>query len=255
MAADTLFGTGACRRIDMSFQIKKFIPWNSLRQTIRRIVKMLGKTPLSSDRLRTFQKCLELDLVNVSSPAHPFNTSERTNLELVYDIFGKKELEKAVFERSAILQQYQTTGNLKERFHSLDLLRAHRASERFYQLASPTGLRVIFPYLDSRMVKVALSMDANCRFPSKQTKKVLKDALSKYLPEEFIYREKSAWGVPIFEWLRSGGVLFQFIEKLNKYPFLEGKGSTVKNAQDWFLWNFLTFDLWHKLFIDQTRLT
>jgi asparagine synthase (glutamine-hydrolysing) len=255
MAADTLFGTETLRRIDMSLQIKTLIPWSFLRQMIRRMVKILGKTPLSSDWLRTFQKAMELDLVNVSSPAHPFNTSERTNLELAYDIFGKKKIKEAVFERSIILQQYQTTGSLKELLHSLYLLRGHRASERFYQLASSVGLRVIFPYLDSRMVKVALSMDANCRFRSKQTKRVIKDALSRYLPEEFIHREKSSWGVPIFEWLRGGGVLYELVEKMNEYQFLKGKGSTIKNTQDWFLWNFLTFDLWHKLFIDPAQLS
>ena len=255
MAADTLFGTETCRRIDFSYQINRLIPRIFLRNIMTRMAEVLSKTSLSSNRLKTFHACLKTDLIRSSSSAHPFNTSERTNLTLMFDVFGRRKVTKAMYERRALLKQYQTTGNLKERLHSLYLLTAHSSRERFYQLASCIGLKLIFPYLDSRIVKAALSMDANCRFPFKQTKKVLKDALCRYLPRELVYRQKSAWGVPIFEWLRSGGVLSQLVGKINEYPFLKGKSSMVKITQGWFLWNLLTFDLWYKFFISPSAST
>jgi len=259
MAADTLFGTEDCRHIDIALQINKLTPWKFPRQMMAQIVEIIYKTRLSSDRLKKFHKCLTLDLVNDSSPNHPFNEStahsEGTNLELMFDIFGKRKVTKVMSERRDVLIQYQAIGGLKERLHSLYLLGTHQSCERFYQLAAHAGLKLIFPYLDSRIIKVALSMNANCRFPFMQTKKVLKDALGKYLPKELIFRKKSAWGVPLVEWLRGEGVLGQLVEKINAYPFLGGSTSIVKRTQNRLLWNLLTFDLWHKLFIDRNSLT
>ena len=252
MCADTLFGIGTSRTIDNSYQINKLLPRNSFRQMMTRVVEILRKIRPSSEWLQTLQECLELEIENDSSPTHPFNTSQRINLRLMFDMIGKKEVIKTMCERRTILRRYHVTGTLKERLHSLHLLNGGtEICERFYQLGSWEGLKVLFPFLDSRIIKAALSMNTERRFPFKQTKKVLKNALEKYLPRELVYREKSAWGVPIFEWLGSGGVLFPLVEEINEYPFLKGKTSAVKRTQDWFSWNLLTFDLWHKLFIDR----
>jgi len=251
MAGDTLFGTEEGRHIDIALQINRLVPWNFLRQAIMQIPELIGKTRFSFDRLQTLQGCMELDLVKESSPTHPLNISRRVNLELVSDIFGRSKVTSALSERRALLNQYQSTGSLKERLHSLYILGVHQTCERFYQLTSHSGLKLIFPYLDSRMIRAALSMDANQRFPFMHTKKVLKDALGKYMPNEFLYRKKSAWGVPLYEWLGRGGVLFPLVERVNEYPFLGSRTRVARRIQDWFLWSLLTFDLWHKLFIDQ----
>ena len=251
MCADTLFGTEIGRHIDVSYQIRRLVPWNFIRRIMMRTVEILPKTRLSSDWLQTMQECMELDLKNDSSPTHPFNTSQRANLGLMFDIFGRKKVTEAMYQRRAMLTRYKITGTIKRRVHSLYLLLCTEICERFYQVASCSGLNMIFPYLDSRIVKATLSMNTHYRLPPMQTKKVLKDALGKYLPNELVYRKKSAWGVPLFEWLGTGGVLSQLVEKINEYPFLEGKMNAVKKTQGWFLWNLLTFDLWHKLFIDR----
>jgi len=252
MCADTLFGIETSRTIDNSYQISKLLPRSFFRQMMMRVIEILRKIRPSSEWLQTLQECLELEIENDSSPNHPFNTSQRANLKLMFDLVGKKGVTKTMSQRRTIFRRYQVTGTLKERLHFLHLLNGGTEScERFYQLGAWEGLKVLFPFLDSRIIKAALSMNPEFRFQFKQTKKVLKEALEKYLPKEFIYRKKSAWGVPIFEWLGSGGVLFQLVEEINEYPFLKGKTSVVKGPQDWFLWSLLTFDLWHKLFIDQ----
>jgi asparagine synthase (glutamine-hydrolysing) len=251
MCADTLFGMEIGRHIDISHKIGKLVPWNFSRRMLMQMVEILPKTPLSSNWLQTFQECIELDLENDSSPTHPFNTHQRLNLGLMFDIFGREKVAEAMSQRRAILTRFMITGTLKERVHSLDLVLCTELCERFYQLASCRGLNMIFPYLDSRIVKVTLSMNTDYRLPPMQTKKVLKNALRKYMPNELIDRKKSAWGVPLFEWLGTGGVLSQLVEKINEYPFLEGKMNAVKRTQGWPLWNLLTFDLWHKLFIDR----
>lgn len=256
MCADTLFGTEIGRHIDISYEIGKLVPWTFFRQMMRRIVEILRKTRLSSDRLQTLQKYLELDLENDSSPTHPFNIHQRVNLGLMLGIFGRKKVAEAMSQRRGILTRFEITGTLKERVHSFYLLLCTELCERFYQLASCEGLNMIFPYLDSRIVKATLSMNVKCRFPSRArtTKKVLKDALRKYLPRQLVYRKKSAWGAPLFEWLETGGVLSRLVEKIDEYGSLEGRTSVVKKTPEWVLWNLLTFDLWHKLFIDRLPL-
>jgi hypothetical protein len=51
------------------------------------------------------------------------------------------------------------------------------------------------------------------------------------------------------EWLEDGGILSEFVEDINEYPFLRGKIETLKRKPDWFLWDLVTFDLWYKAFI------
>lgn len=251
MCADTLFGTEFGQHIDISYRIRTLIPSNFLRQMITKIVDIIRKTHLSSDRIQTLKECLELDLENDSSPNHPLNFHQRLNLELMSDIFGREKVAEAMSQRRAILNRYQLNGKLNERVHSLYLLLCTELCERFYQLASFEGLNLIFPYLDSRIVKAALSMNTEYRLTPVQPKKVLKDALRKYLPKNLIYRSKSAWGVPLFEWLGNEGVLFPLVEKVNDYPFLQGKIDEVKETQEWPLWNLLTFDMWYKWFTDR----
>jgi asparagine synthetase B (glutamine-hydrolysing) len=249
MAADVLFGEEVDRRIDISAQIQRILPWKFMRQAMIEGIQILGELHVSSDRLQTLRQCLELELVDESSPTHPFNAGQHEVLQQACHVFGKAAVEKAMLRRRSPLEPYQIAGSLKERLSSLLLLTTQQVCERMYQIASFSGLRLLFPYMDSRMVKAALSMKADCRFSSEQTKKLLKDALEGYLPRELIYRKKSAWGVPMTEWLEDGGILSEFVENINEYPFLRGKIETLKRKPDWFLWNLVTFDLWYKAFM------
>ncbi len=251
MAADVLFGEGVDRRIDISVQIRRILPWKFMRQAMIEGIQILGKLHVSSDRLQTLRQCLELELVDESSPTHPFNVGQHEVLQQACHVFGKAAVEKAMLRRRSPLEPYQIAGSLKERLSSLFLLTTQQVCERMYQIASFSGLRLLFPYMDSRMVKAALSMEADCRFSSEQTKKLLKDALEGYLPRALIYRKKSAWGVPMTEWLEDGGILSEFVENINEYPFLRGKIETLKRKPDWFLWNLVTFDLWDKAFMNE----
>ena len=255
MGADVLFGTGSCQQIDVAHQSAKLIPWSSFRQQISKIIGSIrGKSHLFPDALRTLQKSLELDLKDEFSPFYPLNIhmSHSVSLGLMLNIFGSREVGKAMSLRRGLLKQYQVTGTLKERLHALYLLDNVQICEQFYQLASNAGLNLILPYLDSRIIRTVFSMKAEFRFPFLRTKKVIKDALSMYAPRALVQRRKSGWGLPLLEWSSPGKVLFPLVEKISAYQFLKDKMGAAKKTSGWFLWNLLTFDLWHKIFIERT---
>jgi len=254
MCADVLFGTGSCQQIDMARQFSKLIPWSPFRQQFSRIIGSIHfEVPIFPDSLRKMQKSLELDLKDEFSPSHPLNVPfHSVDLGLMLDIFGSTAVRKAMSLRRGLLNQYQVTGTLKEQLHALYLLKTVGICEQFYQLASSAGLNLIFPYLDSRVLKTVFSMKAEDRFPFLRVKKVIKDALLMYLPRKLVQRRKSGWGLPLFEWLSRDGVLSRLAEQANVYPFLKGRANMVKKNPSWSLWNLLTFDIWHKIFIDQT---
>jgi len=41
------------------------------------------------------------------------------------------------------------------------------------------------------------------------------------------------------------------VEEVSEYPFLRNRMSAAKKTSGMFLWKLLTFDLWHKTFIER----
>lgn len=254
IGADTLFGTGSCQQIDIAHLSAKLIPYSSFRPPISKIIGLIrAKSHHFSDALETLQKSFELEIEDEFSASYPlnFHMSHSITIGLMLDIFGSGKVGKAMSFRRGLLKHYQVTGNLKERLHALYLLDNVHLCEQFYQLASNTGLNLIFPYLDSRIIRTVFSMKAEHRFPFLQTKKVIKDALSMYVPKALVQRRKSGWGLPLFEWSNPGKVLFPLLKKISTHQFLKDKMGAAKRTSGWFIWNLLTFDLWHKMFIER----
>jgi asparagine synthase (glutamine-hydrolysing) len=95
------------------------------------------------------------------------------------------------------------------------------------------------------------------------TKYVLKRALEGVLPHEIVWRKKHGFGVPVGRWFRTG--LKDFLcgailspEALQRGYFREqavrtlvGEHMSGKRDHGHRLWALLTFEIWHRLFIDQ----
>ena len=95
------------------------------------------------------------------------------------------------------------------------------------------------------------------------TKHVLKRALEGIVPREIVWRKKHGFGVPVGRWFRTG--LKDFLcdailspEALQRGYFREhvvrtlvGEHMSGKRDHGHRLWALLTFEIWHRLFIDQ----
>lgn len=257
VAADTLFGmTQELEYIDRAMLFEKLIPFKRFREILPNVGSSLPLSTEWQEKLARFLKpsmrALRLDLHDTMSPMHPFNMTEPVLLEATSKLFGYHEVAKMIHKRQAQMNYYNIHGSLKECLHALLLLNVGMLdAEEFYGLASYVGVRVVFPFLDSRMIKTVLSM-GDSRFSFGSSKKVIKSALRRYLPKELVYRKKTGWGFPVSDWMSRGGALYPLLQEARAGAFTRPKNGmdTRSDALDWFL---LCFNLWHRLFLDKQR--
>lgn len=68
------------------------------------------------------------------------------------------------------------------------------------------------PFIDYRLVEWSMRLPVELKLRRGQTKYLLKKALCRYLPAQFVYRPKKGFGVPVAQWLR--GPLRSWAEEL-----------------------------------------
>ncbi|MBS1773709.1 MAG: asparagine synthase (glutamine-hydrolyzing) [Bacteroidetes bacterium] len=95
------------------------------------------------------------------------------------------------------------------------------------------------PFLDHRVVKTACQMPLDLKFRNNESKWILKEILSEYVPKEMFMRPKMGFSIPIFSWFsQSMDVLF---EKYLTPSNIERTGlfntSEVLNEYQKYLWN------------------
>jgi len=119
------------------------------------------------------------------------------------------------------------------------------------------------PFLDDQLLACASTIPSQLKLKGMTTKYVLKRALEGLLPREIVWRKKHGFGVPMGRWFRAG--LKDFLcdailspEALQRGYFKEqavrtlvGEHMSGKRDHGHRLWALLTFEIWHRLFIDQ----
>jgi asparagine synthetase B (glutamine-hydrolysing) len=112
---------------------------------------------------------------------------------------------------------------------------------------------LLCPFLDSRVVRLAMNLAPSVRFRFRRPKDLLKRSLARQAPAFLATRKKLGFGQPIFEWLAPGGQLRPLVERIEDYPFVDRGALERSLAQpNWFLYSLLCYDLWHKRFIDRS---
>lgn len=66
-----------------------------------------------------------------------------------------------------------------------------------------SSLETRVPFLDKEVIESAFNLPLNKKIHQGKSKIILKDILSKYLPEELINKEKRGFALPIASWMRS----------------------------------------------------
>ena len=108
------------------------------------------------------------------------------------------------------------------------------------------------PLLDHKVIEFA----ANLPIKYKNQKKILKDILSKYIPEELFNRKKTGFGIPVNKWLRDD--LKYLIDEYMSDALIEEQkifnASYIKNLKQLFIsekiddrkvWTILMFQMWY----------
>ena len=119
------------------------------------------------------------------------------------------------------------------------------------------GLEVRAPFLDADLVDSVLRLPAEFKYGRKQTKRLLKAAVSGRLPPSILNRPKKGFGIPVARWLRDE--LTPLVDRLLDPGRLDRQG--LFNPQEVArrlhehragvrdhrkpLWTLLMFQLWH----------
>ena len=123
------------------------------------------------------------------------------------------------------------------------------------------------PFLDHRLVEFAARIPSNLKLNGQTTKHSLKEAAAGLLPDDVIHRPKHGFGVPVGRWFREG--LRDYARDILLDPVTLRRGYFHETALETLLdehtsgsrnhgqriWTLLTFEWWHRLFIDPSTPT
>lgn len=125
------------------------------------------------------------------------------------------------------------------------------------------GLEVRSPFLNHKLIEFGLSLPAEFKLYSGNSKRILKDILSEYLPEKLFDRPKQGFAAPKAKWLRAELKDFYFSELLGSSSPLSEYFNVTElksiydchiNGEDHseLLWSFLMLGMWQKNWISST---
>jgi len=131
------------------------------------------------------------------------------------------------------------------------------------RMSMANSLEARCPFLDQELLEFAACIPTALKLRRLATKYILKKALKEQVPQEIIRRKKHGFGVPVGRWFRTD--LKSYVrevllgaEALRRRYFNE---SAIRRLIDEHqsgtrdhghkLWALLTFEIWHRIFIDQ----
>ena len=119
-----------------------------------------------------------------------------------YLLITGRRVETVRFRRGSFIQKEIAYGSFAKRLHlpvAVDFLGESMDSASLWTtLFNCAGADMLSPYLDSRIVRLALNLPPHVRFRFRRPKDLLKRALAQLAPAELAYRTKLSFGQPIF---------------------------------------------------------
>jgi asparagine synthase (glutamine-hydrolysing) len=247
--ADSLFGSDTATTLHTARLLRALLPSRAGRRLAQAAAKIARRHGLES----SFRLANSYD--DLTWSGHPINEhAVFTEWNLLLATFGHQGVSDASEMRRRLLAQYRVQGRVQEQVHAIAYLTDGMESSALWStLVNTAGAELLCPFLDSRLLKVAVNTLPAYRFPFRRPKLLLKRALARYAPREIAFRKKLGFGQPIFEWLAPGGPLYSLVEGIDRYEFLDAKALESARARpSWFLYSLLCYDLWHKIFIAKT---
>jgi asparagine synthase (glutamine-hydrolysing) len=247
--ADSLFGLGLANQLHNAGVLRRLAPFGWLQQGGAFVSSLFGWTNLAA----TFRLAGRIN--DFTHLQHPLNRiAAFTDWEAVKACFGATAVADAAAGRRSLLDLYGIPDCPQERLHAAGFLgEAMDSASLWTTLFNRAGADLLCPFLDSRVLRLALNLAPEVRFRFRRPKYALKQALARLAPAELAQRAKLGFGQPIFEWLAPGGSLRPLVERIAAYEFVDVEAlARTRQRPTWFLYSLLCYDLWHKLFIDRS---
>ncbi len=247
--ADSLFGLGTSNQIHNAGVLRRMVPTRPLRDLAASFTGLVGWSRLAY----TFR--LSSRLNEFGWLEHPVNqVAAFADWGAVSECFGPGTVEAASAERRSLLERYRLTSDPMDRVHAMGFLgEAMDSAGLWATLFQRAGMDLLCPFLDSRMLRLALNLPHTSRYPFRRPKELLKSALARRAGTRIARRVKLGFGQPIFAWMAPGGQLRPMVDRLGAHPFVDAATlARVRQKPTWFLYSLLVYDTWYKLFIDRS---
>jgi asparagine synthase (glutamine-hydrolysing) len=247
--ADSLFGLGLANQVHNARVLRKILPAAPLRRLAAIFSQAIGWSRLA-------HTCRFADRFDHWDwPDHPVNQAATfTDLAATQACFGTAAVARAAEERRRLLDRYQVPEDALDRMHAVGFLgEAMDSAGLWATLFHRAGADLLCPFLDSRLLRLALNLRPEVRYRFRRPKDLLKRALARRAPAELATRVKLGFAQPIFEWLAPGGQLRPLVERIGAHSFLDRPTfERVLGKPTWFLSSLLVYDIWHKMFIERS---
>lgn len=247
--ADSLFGLCLANQVHNAGLLQALLPGRWLRALAAGACGLAGMRRLAATfRLANHDNDLDY-------PLHPVNhVAAFADWQAVEACFGTNAVRQAAQVRHDLLELYRVKPGPMDRLHATGFLcEAVDSASLWATLFDRAGAELLCPFLDSRVLRLVLSLPDKERWPFRRPKELLRRALARHAPAQLACRAKLGFGQPIFEWLGPGGQLRPLVEQISEYAFVDRAAWQRTQARPtWFLYSLLCYDLWHKLFIERS---
>jgi asparagine synthase (glutamine-hydrolysing) len=247
--ADSLFGLGLAEQIHNAELMRRLLPAKGLRSFAGTVASVVGKR-------RVADACRLAEAIeDFADLQHPVNRiASFTDWPAVGACFGASGVAAAAAERRRLLDLFEVPYQPQQRLHAAGFLgEAMDSAGLWATLFQRAGVDLLCPFLDSRVVRLALNLAPEVRFRFRKPKDVLKRGLARHAGDKLAMRGKLGFGQPIFEWLSPGGQLETQLDRLAEHDFVDADAlRRSRGKPNWFLYSLVVYDAWQRLFIDRT---
>lgn len=134
----------------------------------------------------------------------------------------------------------------------------HRLPElllmRVDKMSMWNSLECRVPFLDHKVVELALSIPERMKCANNENKHILKEAVKGIIPDEIIYRRKQGFGAPVLDWFKGDmgkdmrSSILRFVEETSLFnvDYIRKHIQEEPEWNDWYLYNLA---LWWETFI------
>ncbi len=136
--------------------------------------------------------------------------------------------------------------------------------DRQDKMSMAAGIEARVPFLDYRVVQLALRVSAAKKVSLRENKILVKRVAERYLPKEIVYRKKSGFGVPLDRWFRNRRGLGRYLDHLASASFRERGLWDMRQVEQVIddhmagrahhgelLWELLNLELWSLMYLDE----
>jgi asparagine synthase (glutamine-hydrolysing) len=136
--------------------------------------------------------------------------------------------------------------------------------ERQDKMSMAAGIESRVPFLDYRVVQLALRTSDEHKVSLSATKVIVKKLAERYLPRSIIYQRKSGFGVPLAQWFRNRKGLGRYLDYLASSPFRRrgiwnvpavdrcvDEHMAARKDHSELLWVLLNLELWSTMYLDR----